>query len=91
MENILLWILVGLIAAWFSSVAIPGEAPQGIINNFSVGVVGAVVGGSLYKAGFEISKGAWLGDTSFALIGALVLLLILKGLSSITSAPKSRP
>jgi uncharacterized membrane protein YeaQ/YmgE (transglycosylase-associated protein family) len=90
MENILLWILIGLVAGWCTTAWFPGEAPQGVINDFSVGIAGAVIGGALFKAGFELPAGAWMGNTSTALIGAVLLLVILRGFSSSPTTPRFR-
>ena len=77
LETFLLWIAIGLIAGWLASAIVGG--PYGVIGDIVVGVVGAFVGGLLFRA-FDIAVpfGGLPGTIFVAFIGAIVLLLLLR-------------
>ncbi len=65
--------IVGLIARWI----VPGAVRGGIIVDIIVGIIGSFIGGWLYRAfGHGQLTGLWA--FLYALIGAVVLLLILR-------------
>ncbi len=78
----LFWIVVGVVAGWLAKLAVPGEAPGGIIGDFVVGIVGAVAGGYLFNTFIGHSYGGLAGSIGVAFVGACVLLLILRSLGS---------
>ena len=78
--HILFWIVVGIIAGAFAKVVVPGEGPGGIIGDFIVGIVGALLGGFIFREVVGHSLYGWWGSTLVAFIGAVVLLLILRTL-----------
>jgi uncharacterized membrane protein YeaQ/YmgE (transglycosylase-associated protein family) len=76
-ETILLWAVVGLIAGWLASAVVGGG--YGIIGDIVVGVVGAFLGGILFRAlGAGAPFGGLAGTIFIAFIGAIVLLLLLR-------------
>ena len=77
LETILLWIVIGLIAGWLASAVVGGGF--GLIGDIVVGVVGAFVGGFVFRA-LHISTpfGGLAGTIFVAFIGAVVLLLLLR-------------
>ncbi len=77
LETILLWIVIGLIAGWLASAVVGGGF--GLIGDIVVGVVGAFVGGFVFRA-LHISSpfGGIAGTIFVAFIGAVVLLLLLR-------------
>jgi uncharacterized membrane protein YeaQ/YmgE (transglycosylase-associated protein family) len=79
MENSmdLLWfLLIGLIAGWLASALVGGGF--GIVGDIVVGIVGAFIGGYLFRT-FGISAGGgMLGSIIVATIGAIVLILLLR-------------
>ena len=77
LETILLWIVIGLIAGWLASAVVGGGF--GLIGDIVVGVVGALVGGFVFRALHISSPFGGLAGTIFvAFIGAVVLLLLLR-------------
>jgi len=77
LETILLWIVIGLIAGWLASAVVGGGF--GLIGDIVVGVVGAFVGGFVFRALHISSPFGGLAGTIFvAFIGAVVLLLLLR-------------
>jgi len=76
-ETLLLWIAIGLIAGWLASAVVGGG--YGVIGDIVVGVVGAFLGGLLFRALDLGSPFGGLAGTIFvAFIGAIVLLLLLR-------------
>lgn len=79
-ETLLLWIAIGLIAGWLASAVVGGG--YGVIGDIVVGVVGAFLGGLLFRA-LDIGTpfGGLPGTIFIAFIGAIVLLLLLRLIS----------
>jgi uncharacterized membrane protein YeaQ/YmgE (transglycosylase-associated protein family) len=76
-ETILLWIVVGLIAGWLASAVVGGG--YGVIGDIVVGVVGAFLGGIVFRALHIGSPFGGLAGTIFvAFVGAVLLLLVLR-------------
>jgi uncharacterized membrane protein YeaQ/YmgE (transglycosylase-associated protein family) len=77
LETLLLWIAIGLIAGWLASAVVGGG--YGVIGDIVVGVVGAFLGGLLFRAlGAGAPFGGLAGTIFVAFIGAIVLLLLLR-------------
>jgi uncharacterized membrane protein YeaQ/YmgE (transglycosylase-associated protein family) len=77
LETFLLWIVVGLVAGWLASAVVGGG--YGVIGDIVVGVVGAFVGGLIFRGlGVRAPWGGLAGTIFVAFIGALVLLVILR-------------
>jgi uncharacterized membrane protein YeaQ/YmgE (transglycosylase-associated protein family) len=81
--GILAWIIVGLIAGFLAKSVVPGEGPGGLIGDIIVGIVGALIGGWVFEYfGHYGVTGLNLWSILVAFIGAVVLLLILRALTS---------
>lgn len=73
----LLWFLfIGLIAGWLASAIVGGG--YGVVGDIVVGVVGAFLGGFLFRQLGVSSGGGLLGQIIVATVGAIVLLLLLR-------------
>jgi uncharacterized membrane protein YeaQ/YmgE (transglycosylase-associated protein family) len=82
-ETLLLWIAVGLIAGWLASAVVGGG--YGVIGDIVVGVVGAFLGGFVFRALHIGVPFRGLAGTIFvAFIGAIVLLLVLRLIRRVT-------
>lgn len=77
----LAWIVVGLIAGAVAARVVTGRG-FGCIADIIVGIVGALIGGYLIGALFDISGSVgFIGSIVVAFIGAALLLSLLKLLS----------
>jgi uncharacterized membrane protein YeaQ/YmgE (transglycosylase-associated protein family) len=77
LETFLLWLVVGLIAGWLASAVVGGGF--GLLGDIVVGIVGAFVGGLIFRAlGVGTPFGGLAGTIFVAFIGAIVLLLALR-------------
>jgi uncharacterized membrane protein YeaQ/YmgE (transglycosylase-associated protein family) len=76
LETVLLWLVVGLIAGVLAALVVGG---YGLLADIVIGIVGAFVGGYLFRAlGAEPPFGGLAGTITVAFVGALVLLILLR-------------
>ncbi|MEO6772235.1 MAG: GlsB/YeaQ/YmgE family stress response membrane protein [Kofleriaceae bacterium] len=87
--DIVTWLVVGLVAGVLAGLLVGG---YGVLVDMVIGMVGALVGGSLFAHEGWHAPISGLGGTIFiAFIGAVILLVILRLLRSATGgAPLSR-
>jgi uncharacterized membrane protein YeaQ/YmgE (transglycosylase-associated protein family) len=77
LETLLVWIVIGLLAGWLASAVVGGGL--GIIGDIVVGVVGAFLGGLLFRAlGVTAPWGGLAGTVLVAFVGAVLLLILLR-------------
>lgn len=75
---IVLGLIAGLIAKWFTS----GSDPKGCIVTIVIGIVGAAIGGWVgTQLGLGTVSGFDLRSLALAVAGSVVLLLILRALN----------
>lgn len=75
--DILTWLIVGLVAGVLASLVVGGG--YGILGDVVIGIVGAFVGGWLFRQlGWSTPFGGLAGTIFVAFIGAVVLLLLLR-------------
>lgn len=75
----LLWfLLIGLCAGWLAGMILKGRG-FGLVGDLVVGVVGALLGGFLFRI-VGIAAYGLLGQLVVALVGAVVLVLLLRWL-----------
>ena len=78
--GLIVTLIIGGVIGWLASLVMKTGAQMGIIANIVVGIIGAVLGGWLAGALGIVavgSVGAWI----ISIIGAVVLLAILKALN----------
>jgi uncharacterized membrane protein YeaQ/YmgE (transglycosylase-associated protein family) len=78
MENLVVFLLVGLIAGFLASKVMTGRG-MGLIWDIVVGVLGAFLGGWLAGV-LGIAVGGLLVEIVVAFVGALILLFIFRAL-----------
>lgn len=73
------WVIMvinGLIAGWLAGLLLGGG---GLIRNLVVGIIGAILGGTLVQMGLlnlPINLGAWGNQILVSTIGALLIIII---------------
>ncbi len=71
--EIVYFILIGLVVGVLARLLLPGRDPVGIIGTIIVGIVGAVIGGYLWRELFGDTEGVeWIG----AVVTAMILLFV---------------
>lgn len=72
---LLIWIAIGLVAGWLASLIVGGG---GLVRNLITGLIGALVGGFLFRfLGISFSLGnVYLTQIAVAAIGAIVVVLL---------------
>ncbi len=77
-EQILVWIVIGGVAGILAE-ALIGGLRSGLIGAIIVGILGAIIGGWLFGV-LGVSAGTGIvAEIIKALIGAVLLLLVLRG------------
>ena len=76
--GIILWLIVGGIIGWLASMIMRTDAQQGILLNIVVGIVGAFIGGLIFSGGSINNAGLTLYSFLVSLLGAVILLAIVK-------------
>ncbi len=75
--DILTWLIVGLVAGVLASFVVGGGF--GLLGDIVIGIIGAFVGGWLFRQlGWSTPFGGLVGTIFVAFIGAIVLLLLLR-------------
>ncbi|MBV9996465.1 MAG: GlsB/YeaQ/YmgE family stress response membrane protein [Caulobacteraceae bacterium] len=79
--SIVAWLVVGLIAGWIASMIV-NRRGEGLLMDIVLGVVGAFVGGFLFRMfGHTGVSGINLYSIFVAAVGAIVLLVIYHAIS----------
>ena len=77
LETFLLWLVVGLISGWLASAVVGGGF--GVVGDIVIGIVGAFLGGLLFRSMHWHAPISGLAGTIFiAFIGAILLLIVLR-------------
>ena len=71
------WIIIGGLAGWIGSKIMGTDAQMGLLANIVVGIIGGFLGGWIFTL-FGIGSGGWIFSFITCLIGACLLLWILK-------------
>ncbi len=77
LETVLLWAAVGLIAGWLASAMVGGGL--GVAGDIVVGIVGAFIGGVIFRElNIKVPLSGLPGTIFVAFVGAVVLLLVFR-------------
>lgn len=83
LEQILVWLFVGLVAGWLASVVV--GSGRGVLGDIVVGIIGAFLGGHLFRFfGARVPLHGMAGTIFVAFVGAVVLLLLLRLIFGLT-------
>jgi uncharacterized membrane protein YeaQ/YmgE (transglycosylase-associated protein family) len=78
-EQVVVWVIVGGIAGLLADALVKG-IQVGLVGAILVGILGAFIGGWLFGLlGITLGAG-FIGDVLTALVGAVVLLFVLRAL-----------
>lgn len=70
------WLIVGAIAGWLASIVM--RSSQGLLTDIVVGIIGAFIGGFLFKlVGVSGTTGFNIWSLFVAFVGAVLLLLVI--------------
>jgi uncharacterized membrane protein YeaQ/YmgE (transglycosylase-associated protein family) len=76
-QTLIIWLVVGAVAGWLAGVIVRGFG-FGVVGNIVVGIVGAFLAGWLLpQLGLNLGVTGIAGAILYALIGAIILLLII--------------
>ena len=75
-EHLIWFLLIGLAAGWIASMVMK-SGRGGIVQYLVIGVIGALLGGWLFGM-LGISAGGLVGSLITAVIGAIVLIALLR-------------
>jgi uncharacterized membrane protein YeaQ/YmgE (transglycosylase-associated protein family) len=77
LHTFLIWAVVGLVAGWLASAVVGGGF--GLVGDIVVGIIGAFIGGFIFRAlGVGPVFSGLPGTIFVAFVGAVVLLLFLR-------------
>lgn len=77
--GILAWLVLGALAGWIASLVMKTDAQQGMVANIVVGIIGAMIGGFVFRLmGSSSVNGFNLYSLLVATVGAIILLAIYK-------------
>ena len=79
MINFILWLLFGALVGWLASMVMRTDAQQGALLNIIVGIIGAMLGGFIFRSlgldGSNINNSDFsLSALVVAFVGAVILL-----------------
>jgi uncharacterized membrane protein YeaQ/YmgE (transglycosylase-associated protein family) len=74
------FLLIGLAAGWLAGQIMKGGG-FGLLGDLVVGVIGAMLGGFLFRL-LGLTASGLIGELVTATVGAIVLLLILRAIKS---------
>lgn len=76
--GILAWIVLGALAGWITSILLKTNSQQGAIGNIIMGIVGALIGGYLGSAFFDLDiTGINLTSIILAVSGSLIFAFLI--------------
>lgn len=76
--EIIWFLIIGIVAGWMAGVLFKGSG-FGVVVDLIVGVVGAIIGGYLFRLlKINLFQLGLIGDLITAVVGAIILLAIVK-------------
>ena len=89
--DIITWLVVGLVAGLLASVLVRGSG-IGIVGDIVIGIVGAFVGGWTFRElGWHTPIAGTPGVIVVAFVGAVIVLVLLRLLRSVTGGRPASP
>lgn len=79
MHEIIRFLIVGFVAGWIAAILVRGHVRlRGCVVHTVVGMIGAVVGGVLFRFAGVHGGANFIGSVLTATVGAVVLLVVLR-------------
>jgi uncharacterized membrane protein YeaQ/YmgE (transglycosylase-associated protein family) len=75
-EHLLLFLVIGIVAGFLAGKIMKG-AGYGLVADLIIGVIGSFIGGWVFRL-FGITAGGILGSLVVAVVGALLLLYVVR-------------
>jgi len=75
--GLIMFLAIGAVAGWLASIIMKGDRRFGLLGNMAVGVVGAFIGGFVFRL-LRISSGGLIGAIITATVGAVILLYLVR-------------
>lgn len=76
LEQTIVFLVIGGVAGWLAGLILKGGG-FGVVGNIIVGILGALLGGWLFKMLKLSIGGEWVGPIVTATVGAVVLLFVI--------------
>lgn len=77
--TLLFWVVFGGLTGWIASIMVGTNKDQGILGNIAVGIIGAMVGGFVFRAfGGDGVTGFNLYSVIVAIVGAALTLFVIR-------------
>ena len=70
------WIVIGLLAGALSGLVVPGTTARGCLPDILVGVLGAIVGGFIFRELRLGDPGGFFGALLVAFVGAVIVRML---------------
>ena len=88
--QLLFWIIIGALAGWIAGSIMGTARRQGLWGDLLVGIVGAIIGGLLFRLfGIHVHGVFW--SLISAIIGAVILLWIVNAVRTHASTTQMNP
>lgn len=77
--SILAWVVFGALAGWVASLVVRDQRPRGCFTNIATGILGALLGGFIYRLAANRPWTFRFDFASFgvAVLGSIALILII--------------
>ena len=76
LEGLVIFLVIGAVAGWLAGQIMSGGG-FGLVGDVIVGIIGSIIGGWLFGV-LGITVGGWIGQIVAALIGAIILIAIIR-------------
>ena len=91
MNHVLIWLATGMGVGWLARNALGSHREYGLLGDLTTGCLGAVVGGWLMRESHVFAPDNLLGHGFTAMVGAVTLLIVIRGLRLVLPAGFTPP
>jgi uncharacterized membrane protein YeaQ/YmgE (transglycosylase-associated protein family) len=84
MGDVVLWLVIGLVAGGVASFVLPSRSPDGVLQAIIIGSLGGLFGGFVLDTLDVEENVTWLGALGVAVVGAVVLLHLMRSVDRTT-------